>query len=295
MKIDYENKRITMRQSWVDTFGRCPEQARASVVFPEDDGEGDAAMAGTSAHAGIEQFLMGNIEWGEMVAHARSVAAEAAAHGVEQKDGRVERVQYKSFEGPDEMVHWAGHCVQSWQEQIYPWMQAEGITEGQAEARFEYDAFVHRGWTIAHQGQVDWVPHKKNLLVDWKTSKSKYRQGDKQRWAVQPSAYASAAVNGEFGREFELPLKFVYGVMVRLKTKQSAQLVEVERHQGHIDWYNSRCRSAADLFIDVGLDRPWTTIDSGNYLCSPKWCPNYSKCRGKYISVEQDQYGWVPK
>ena len=295
MKIDIPNKRITIRQSWIDTFGRCPEQARASITNPEDDHEGDSAMSGTAAHAAIEQFLLGNIGWGDMVGHAAQVATDAAMHGVVQKDGTAKPISYLSFEDAKEMIHWAQHCVVSWQKILYPHLERNDWLTGDAELRFEYDAFQHNDWTVAMQGTVDWVPASGNVLIDWKTSKGKYRQKDKQKWAVQPSAYAMAAMSHQFGREFELPLKFQYGVMHRLQTKHSAEIVEVERHQGHIDWFVQRCRAAVDMYDGFGLDRPWPKIDSSNFLCSAKWCPNYSKCRGAYVTGDMDLYGYTPK
>ena len=224
MKIDYEKKRIAFRQSWMGNFGNCPNKARLNVVHGDDiRQESDAAMAGTAAHAGIEAFLNKEIDVTDMVDYARKVAYDAAVNGVTAKDGTIHKVNYKSFSDADEMIFHAGNCTQGFINDILPWMEKNYLMEGTAEMGFEYDHEVYRDWTIAHEGTVDWVPDSGNCLIDHKTSGRAYNQAQKQKWAQQPSAYALAALNGAFNRDFDLPIDFHYSTMLRFKNEGRRQ------------------------------------------------------------------------
>lgn len=263
------------------------------MVAPERDGEGDAAFAGTSFHAAVEQFLTGNLALHDMEQYAQQYATKGAANGV-TKDGVTRRIEYKSFDGPPEMVYHAGNCTRGWIDDVLPVLVARGEHVGEAEVRFEYEAFHYRDHTIMMQGTVDWVPSHGRRLYDWKSSGSDYKQKDKQQYAIQPTTYVAAAVNGCFGRPFDFPMEFAYGVAIRLKTKARGQIVVVERNQSHVDWMNRRIRHYVDLYLDVGLDREWPT-DEEHFLCSSKWCPWYDSCRGKHVSRDMDAFGWVPQ
>jgi hypothetical protein len=296
MIIDHENKRVKFRQSWTSNFGMCPNRARLSALHGDAiRQESDAAFAGTAAHAGIEAFLNGEIAVTDMVDYARHTAYTTAVDGVTAKDGTVHSIQYKSFSDADEMIFHAGNCTQGWINDLLPWMETNDFMEGEAEKHFEFDHLEYRGWTIAHSGTVDWCPTNGNALVDWKTSGRSYRQADKQKWAQQPSAYALAAMNGAFDREYDLPLDFHYGVMVRYKTRQEGEVTTVQRNERHIDWYMQQVKMAMDMFIDIGLDKPWPMIFDGNFLCSKKWCEAYDLCRGATITKEDDLFGYDPK
>jgi hypothetical protein len=57
MKIDEENKRVFVRQSWLKDMLLCPERSRLSVLQPEFRTQNDSAAIGTAVHAGIEAVL----------------------------------------------------------------------------------------------------------------------------------------------------------------------------------------------------------------------------------------------
>lgn len=291
MLIDPIERTIRIRQSWFDTATTCAERGRLDSFEPIRI-EGDAAMAGTGMHAAVQAFLDGLIDMAEMEQFAGAYVRKAAAEGVEGDDGVFTPITYQKFDGPEELAYHAMNCTRGWIQDIYPILSQRGELVGDSEVRFEFEAFTYRDWTIIFQGTVDWVPHFGNSLWDWKSSASDYKQKDKQRNAPQPTVYAAAAVNGCFGREFTLPLDFHYGIAMRLKTKARGQHITVRRDQSHIDWLYRRTRSLVDLFLDVGPDRSWP-VDEEHFLCSKKWCPWYSQCRGSYISVDDDLFGWA--
>lgn len=291
MLIDPVAKSISFRQSWLDTAFSCAERGRLDIVAPARE-EGDAAWCGTSVHAAVEQFLIGKITLDEMEEYARSFAFNGTTNGVLQDDGSLLPISYKSFGGEDELLFHAGNCTKGWVQDIYPVLVANDLLDGQAEVKFQFDAFEYRDWVIGFQGMCDWVPDRGNLIWDWKTSGRDYLQKSKQKEAVQPTVYTLAAINGCFGREFAWPIEFHYGIALRLKTKARGQIVTVERRQGHADWLYRRVKTFVDLFLDVGLDRPWSMTDNWA-LCSERWCPQYGDCRGKNISREMDLFGWA--
>lgn len=291
MLIDADNHTITIRQSWLDTAIRCADRGRRDAFHPIRE-EGDAAFAGTSMHAAIEQFSRGNLSLDQMEQYATAYATKGCNEGVPQDDGSILPISFKSFDGPNELIYHAGNCTRGWIQDIHPWLVAQGLDKGTPEVKFSYEAFEHRGWTIIMQGTCDWVPDFGNVIIDWKSAGSDYKQKDKQMFAVQPAVYCGAAVNGCFGREFTWPMEFFYGVAIRLKTKARGQIVPVQRTQAHLDWTYRRIRQYVDLYLDLGPDREWPMSDEGNFLCSQKWCPWYDQCRGAHIDRSLDLFGY---
>lgn len=251
-------------------------------------------MAGTAMHAAVEAFLRGEIEQADMPAFAEARAHDAATFGVLQKDGTTVPLTYSSFSGPDEMIFHAANCTRGWIADVCPYLQANDYMEGDAEVGFQFDAFEHRDWTIQFEGTCDWIPRRGNEIIDWKTgTESRYKQADKQRYSIQGTVYTAAAVAGCFGREFAWPVDFTYGVAIRLKTKFRGITVTIQRNQEYWSWLAHRVRQLVDMFLDLGLDKPWPMVDESFSLCSRKWCSFYDSCRGAHISAQSDLYGWA--
>ena len=57
MKYDSINKRIYVRQSWLNDVMLCPERARLGTLFPLSRQGSDATIIGTAVHHGIETLL----------------------------------------------------------------------------------------------------------------------------------------------------------------------------------------------------------------------------------------------
>lgn len=282
MLIDAEARTISIRQSWLGTALRCPERGRFAIVRPElDTVTGDAAAAGTAMHTAIEDVL-GGAAVANIGHDARHLADELI---------RFEQIEYKSFNGPDELIFHAGNCAEAWARDLWPIIEPLGVIE--TEASFHFPALTHRDWTVCFEGTVDLVTQHGNALWDWKSSGSKWRQRDKQRADVQSTIYSLAALNGCFDREdFYWPMEFNFGVMLRRKGLSSGHVVTVERTADHARWVERRVRQFVDLFIDLGLDREWPALDD-HFLCSQKWCPWYSECRGRHVTADHDLYGYV--
>jgi hypothetical protein len=282
MIIDQENHTIHLRQSWLDTFFRCPEDARFAAVS-EPTGTTDEAFIGTATHAGIEAVINGS----SMQEAKDAIAAEYATN-LEAQD-----LRFTKRESIDECIDLSLRCFDAWVRDILP---VAPIGGAQAEVSFEAPLMQYRDWLVSIKGTADLVPATGNWVWDWKTAGSNYSQKDKQKWAVQPTVYSMAAVMGAFGRtDYTWPVEFVYGVMVKLKRECRGQIVRVQRNQQHVAWLEHRIRAAVDLYLDFGLDRSWPMIEEKNFLCSAKWCDSYDQCRGKFIAQETDLFGWDPQ
>lgn len=293
MLVDEELKTIRFRQSWIDTGLRCAERGRLDAFYPVRE-EGDAACAGTAAHASEEQYLKGNLTIDQMEDYAREYALRCATEGIVQDDGTYMPISYKSFDNANEMIFHAGNCTRGWIQDVLPVLVARNEVAGEQEVKFAFEAFVYRGYTIYLQGTIDHVPDVGVRIWDWKHPGSDYKQKEKQQFAVQPTVYTAAAVAGCFGREFNWPVEFAYGLGVRLKTKARGQIVVVSREQGHVDWLYRRLRTFVDLYVGLGPDQPWPTTET-DWLCSKKWCVQYENCRGKFVNRDMDLYGYEPR
>ena len=57
MKLDTVNKRIYVRQSWLNDVLMCPERARLAHKNPHMRMASDATIIGTAVHHAIEVFI----------------------------------------------------------------------------------------------------------------------------------------------------------------------------------------------------------------------------------------------
>ena len=278
MKVDLDNKTISFRQSWLDTAMRCPEEGRLAMVKDWDQ-TSDEAFIGTATHAGIEYVINGG-----SVAEGRGMVAAEYSTNPEAQD-----LVFTKRTSIAECVDLSVKCFDAFANELLPTLPA-----GRAEVGFKVPLFEYKGWNISAEGTIDFVPDEGNYLMDWKTAGSKYQQKAKQKWAIQPTIYTTAAVLGALGREFTFPMDFHYGIAIKTQ-RPYIQRVHVQRTEAHMRWAVHRIKSLVDLYINAGVESSWPQIDEGNYLCSPKWCSYYSICRGAFIDQEHDLFGYVPK
>ena len=282
-----EDDKILFRQSWLDSFLRCPHRARLEVTNPEQ-GTSDSALLGTGAHAGCEAILLGG-DTHDAYKNIDRVVEEELKEGVNWT--------HQSSEFPQnvgQLIYQARKCFDAWLAEIYPVCVSEGWLGETPEQKFEVPLFrLHDGRQVCITGTAD-LPTGKNVVVDWKTSKRPYKQWEKQRHAIQPTIYTWAAIEGGFGTDhFSWPVQFVYGVMIRpvgnLDGQYRTELVPVSRGEAHARWAMEQIHAALNMALKMGFDEPWPMITDNNFLCSQKWCPNYDRCRGRFLSSTDDQ------
>lgn len=281
MLIDHETRTLSFRQSWLDGAFRCPEEARFNIVNPElATVTSDEAIIGTGAHWGIEQVIDGNIDASEI--------EDAVAYFF--TDVNQEEFRFVKRDSLAEVVDYAQRCARAWVKDIMPHAPLEGAL---TEQSFDVLVGEYRDWNVRIKGTVDLAPASPELW-DWKTSGRDYKQKEKQKWAIQPTIYGAAAVLGGIRDDvdYQWPINFTYGVMVKLVKQCRGQMITVQRTEAHWEWAKKRIHSFVDLFLDFGLEKSWPLVEESNWLCSATWCDFYHLCRGAYLHDGEDLFGW---
>lgn len=286
----FDGETFSFRQSWLGTAMRCPEEGRRSMLYPEKDVPSDEAVIGTATHYAIEAYINRD-ETG--VSTLDEMRWMVDRYYDEDPDGELGIMKFTKRNGVNEMVDLSKRLADAWWYDIKPHAPLDGA---EAEVQFEVELFNYRGYPIVVKGTVDLAPNTP-ILWDWKTAGRSYRQKDKQMWAIQPTIYSLAAIYGgiRVDVDYQWPMNFTYGVMVKLKNRCRGEMVTVQRTEAHAAWAVYRIKTFVDMFLDYGTDRPWPLIDEDNYLCSATWCGHYDDCRGKFIPRELDLFGWEPK
>jgi len=269
-----ENGDIWFRQSWLDTANRCNERGRLSLIHPEESSNDLAAM-GTCVHAAIEKVLSRELppdhscEW--LYEHALTYAA-------------VEPIKWVAWTLPGQFADHAVRCLRAFNLQLLPHIEPGG----QTEVEFKVPLFTFKDHTVGIKGTVDYVPPT-DPLHDWKTASRKFDQRIKQRTAIQPTVYAVAAAHGAFGRPFEWPITFRYGVMIRGRETATTQLLDVQRTHAHEGWLIDQMRTYLNVATALGTTTTWPR-DEDHYLCNETWCPWWSMCKGARLTTDQDNW-----
>lgn len=266
--------KVWVRQSWLNDVMICPERARLSVQLPDWRQGSDATHIGTAVHAGIESILNG-----ATVKAGKVVAAEKLNYLIDAEPYKI-----NSTNGPEHMREYVGILMDSFSEFILPNVKLGGKTEvpfGVKLFDLPEDTSVPADCQPAVWlgGTIDYVDPD-GIIWDWKTAGRKYSQGEKQRQSIQATAYAIACV--EMGWAPDYPVTFKYGVMTRT-SKSVGQIVPVIRTQAHVDWFKHQVNSVVQPFATLGLETPWMANDQHG-LCSEKWCPYWSICKGSRVS-----------
>lgn len=266
---------IWFRQSWLDTAFRCPERGRLAATKPEwDSVTSDSALLGTSVHHGIETFINGGCAIDEI--------AQTAIEFLEAFDEPIKWTKYDTVQSMFTHVH---NCADGWARDIYP--NLPNLEDAKTEESFKIPLWSQHGYTVGITGTIDLVAE--GQLWDWKTSGRTYRASEKQKYAIQGTIYALAALKSDLVTVASLPMQFNYGVMIR-GSKPQGQILSITRTQGHIDFATRRMKQLVDLLHFYGLDKPWP-MDDDHFLCSSTWCPWWSICKGAHLTAADDRVG----
>ena len=281
MRIENDNgygvTKVFVRQSWLGDALMCPERARLTALHPETRKENDSAMMGTAVHAGIEQVLNSEIQPEDIGDYSVNAFFEREkALNAEGKKINITNTDPKN---------WAKHInsmANAWVNDIMPHVPLGGISEykfATKVANVDNELFEYELW---FEGTMDYF-HPKGIW-DWKTAARKYYQAEKQTQNVQSAVYAEAShVLGMI----EYPVEFNFGVMIR-NASSTGQIVSIIRTPEHGQWIIDQTIALVNNLLTVQAKMPssrWIVNDQ-HYLCSQRWCPVWSMCKGSYITGE---------
>jgi hypothetical protein len=280
MRIDEENKRVYVRQSWLGDSMLCQERGRRMMVSPEFRTTNDSAVMGTAVHAGIEAVLRGTIDARD--AHHVSVSKLNLI-----KD--TEKVKVTNTD-PSTWEDLVRSMTNAWVAGVLP----EVPLGGQPEFKFEYFSnIVVDGYAIWFEGTMDYF-HPTGVW-DWKTAARKYSLLEKQTQSIQASIYSGYALqSGEVEVDANGDVGFNFGVMIR-NLKGDSQIVRIKRNSAHSMWVTEQASTMVRLALAMRntegeFNRPWLKNDQ-HFLCSERWCPWWSVCKGVFIQNTHNTSG----
>lgn len=270
MRLEHQEQRIYVRQSWLGDYLICPERSRLGVMMPEFRTGSDATAIGTGLHSAIEWALNSHdkaeaIDLDEMTQYARTeVAMELARPKLKLTD-----ISDKPIEPTVDAM------VNSWLSDIAPSIEWNGLTE--LGFRYPSGLLASNGYEIWYEGTIDYV-EPSGTLWDWKTAGRKYYVNEKQSKAYQPTVYCQFVKRKEMCTSDTQTFKF--GVMLR-KNNPEAQVVDICRDEGDYRWLNHQTQVIVNNALQSGMAGAWPMNDQGT-LCSAKWCSFWSVCKGAY-------------
>lgn len=257
---------LELRQSNLSTYQMCPESLHAELTDPQPSTWTDATVIGTAFHAAVEYALL---EQREAEMASRETMYSVAANQVEEiGDWTFTRTARGNVQPTIE------HLIDTWHETSYGTYEPELI-----EQPFKHLLWRDDQYDIWLKGTRDCVTTD-GLVIDHKTTSSlrSWATWEKQRWAVQPTAYTWATWREESPRTPEMPERpFAYHIVA---TDGTAHQVSVWRDQSHIDWLTQQAIQIATM-VRTELDK-WPLNDSG-WWCSDKWCNQWANCKGKHM------------
>jgi len=280
MRIDEETKRIFIRQSWLGDAMLCTERGRRMMVSPEFRTTNDSAVMGTAVHAGIEAIMKGTID---------------------AKDGHYVSVARLKYIQENENVKVTNTDPSTWEDLVRSMTNSfvSGVLPevplgGKTEHKFEYfsNAMVD-DYAIWFEGTMDYI-HPSGVW-DWKTAARKYSLLEKQTQSIQASIYSGYALqSGESEIDVDGSIPFNFGVMIR-NMKGDSQILRIKRNSAHTMWVTEQATTLVRLALAMRetngeWNRPWLKNDQ-HFLCSERWCPWWSVCKGVHIQSKDNMSG----
>ena len=259
------------RQSWLNTFLSCPEQARTIRNKTAVDTQGSKMVRGTAVHAAIERALTARMDGYEM---SVDDILEAFHWSWDSLVGTIQKWN-KGATTAEATVGLAEVMVRTWCAEVFPYLTPVGV-----EKPFEFVLYEDEGRRIILHGTRDL--DEDNLTWDWKTG-----QHDEpwmiRRNDLQSMIYTLARAHERGDLESPQPFRFCY------LTNGEVEVIDVTRTAQ--DWAAlvPMCNSIADL-IEAKL--PSWPLRYDGWKCSDDWCPNWAACRGKHLGVGSKPANW---
>jgi len=274
-----ENNKIFIRQSWLGDALMCPERARLSALHPETRKENDSAMMGTAVHAGIEAVLKEELD--------PQYIGEHSVEAFRMREQELHALGKSINITNTDPKNWDKHInsmAEAWVRDIYPQVPRGGITEFKFETKVGAIANELFEYELWFEGTMDYF-HPQGIW-DWKTAARKYYEAEKQSQNIQSAIYAESAVTlGMMNYDVD----FTFGVMIR-NASSTGQILTVNRTASHGQWIINQTKSLVNTLLTMQKNLPqekWLVNDQ-HYLCSQRWCPVWSMCKGSYLTGDNN-------
>ncbi len=247
---------IKLRQSWINTFLRCPEQARQERFGLVTQRETSDLLRGNAVHAAIEYAGLTLLQRGERVELGELLDVSDSFIASYAPDVEVWRQDYEPT------VDVCRKNLECWHNELFPILEPEAV-----EKQFTKEIGIRGNVRLMMTGTVDWID-KSGVLWDWKNPGRHYQAWEKKRWDIQSHAYTWAFDADQFN----------LGVLSAGKL----QVIEIERTPEQKEAFLELCWSLVPTIMSK--DETWPQNWSG-WHCSPQWCPVWQagKCRGKHL------------
>lgn len=274
-----ENNKIFIRQSWLGDALMCPERARLSALHPETRKENDSAMMGTAVHAGIEAVLKEELD--------PQYIGEHSVEAFRLREKELHTIGKSINITNTDPKNWDKHInsmAEAWVRDIYPHVPRGGITEFKFETKVGAIANELFEYELWFEGTMDYF-HPQGIW-DWKTAARKYYEAEKQSQNIQSAIYAESAVTlGMMNYDVD----FTFGVMIR-NASSTGQILTVNRTASHGQWIVNQTKSLVNtlLIMQKNLPQEKWLVNDQHYLCSQRWCPVWSMCKGSYITSDNN-------
>jgi len=260
--------RITLRQSWLGDLAMCPERARQTMLGLVKSTESSNTMIGSAVHYGIEQCLTEVMETGDPLSVKDTVDQSMGYWKKNKKD--IVRWNHKA-DAATEIIQ-ANTNV--WWAEVRPDVRPIAV-----EWEFELPLVVDHKPEIWLKGTIDCIQEFPKPIIDWKNPGRKpSNEWERKRWSVQAAAYTWAVASlAENGLTAPLQFKFVYLV--------KGEVYDTTVDFGPAEWASlvALARSAGTL---IAADLPVWPLHMTGWHCSPKWCPAWATCRGRFAGPD---------
>ena len=267
MRIDNENKKIFVRQSWLGDALLCAQRAKYGMTYPELRNGSDATAIGTALHAGIEEYLVG------AVSDHESFSRNIRGHAERELAKPVKLTKISN--DPDKMWTAIQAMGDAWWDEIRPLVPLGGLVEHKFKAPLGITS--SNGYGIWLEGTIDYVAPD-GTIWDWKTAARTYSLREKHEQSHQASCYISACRTLGLVPNGDEPTLFRFGIMVRQQSPK-AQILTVARDANQIEFLKRQIKSVVDTTVAMWYEVDWV-INDQHFLCSSTWCDYWSMCKG---------------
>ena len=256
---------LNLRQSWIGTFLRCPEQARQERLKLVQQLESSDMLRGNAVHFAIEQAGAQKLAGREVELDMMLFAADRyiADHAHEVEVWRTEIAP---------MVDVVRANVECWYNELNPILfpKVDGIERMFVKSMGVREFDGHPPVKLNLLGTADWID-KSGIIWDWKTPSRHYQAWEKKRWDVQSHAYTWAHGLDQFN--------------LAVMSKGELQIIEIPRSAEEKAAFVDLCWSIVPTMLSNADSWPqrWE-----GWHCSPKWCPVWQagRCRGEHLGQD---------